>query len=288
MNVMLNPAFRQKERPVNTTGAGWFSPGPRQSRMLASMSTWVLRSPMIALLSLVIALVMALVSALPAHAIVGGTPAAADMARHVVMIVSDRGSFCSASVIASDLLLTAGHCVRKGANYRLLTYQGGKPVLSQLGSVAIHPQFDAKAYDKRHFTIDLALVKLDAPLAGYAPLSLAAEAGIAGAVYRVAGFGLTAQNAGKSGGVLREIALEGAPPISRVQLRLRESSGVGGACQGDSGGPVLREGMLVGVLASAVGANSGRGCGGMTGVALLGTALPWIRSNAARMGASLP
>ncbi|MBP0578279.1 trypsin-like serine protease [Labrys sp. LIt4] len=284
MNVMLNPAFRQKKRHINVADRGWLAHASDRSLMLTPTSRRALRSFVAGLF----ALAMALLSAQPARAIVGGAPAAADMARHVVMIVSDRGSFCSASVIASDLLLTAGHCVRKGANYRLLTYQAGKPVLSQLGSVAIHPQFDAKAYDRRHFTIDLALVKLDAPLAGYAPLPLVAEAGIAGGVYRVAGFGLTAQNAGKSGGVLREIALEGAPPISKVQLRLRESSGVGGACQGDSGGPVLREGMLVGVLASAVGANSGRGCGGMTGVALLGTALPWIRSNAARMGASLP
>ncbi|CAM5770029.1 hypothetical protein LMIY3S_03035 [Labrys miyagiensis] len=235
-----------------------------------------------------LALAALFLAALPAQAIVGGAPAGADMARHVVMIVSDRGSFCSASVIAPDLLLTAGHCVREGANYRLLTYSGGRPVLSSLDQVAIHPQFDAKAYNTRHFTIDLALVKLVQPLSGYEPLPLSAEAGVAGQSYRVAGFGLTAQNAGKSGGVLRELTLQGAPPVSKVQLRLREESGAGGACQGDSGGPVLHEGALIGVLASAVGENSRRGCGGMTGVALLGTALPWIRANAAKMGVSLP
>lgn len=276
MNVMLNPPFRQKGRRLNASGPGEPADEPGLSRALRILAACFA------------ALAASLAAAPAAHAIVGGAPAAPDMSRHVVMIVSDRGSFCSASVIAPDLLLTAGHCVRKGANYRLLTYRDGKPVLSALGGIAIHPQFDAKAYDRRHFTVDLALVKLDAPLAGYAPLPLLAESGIEGAVYRVAGFGLTAQNAGKSGGVLREIALQGAPPISKVQLRLREGSGVGGACQGDSGGPVLRQGMLVGVLASAVGANSGRGCGGMTGVALLGTALPWIRSNAARLGVSLP
>jgi hypothetical protein len=243
---------------------------------------------MLLLRSSLLALATLLLAALPAQAIVGGAPAGADMARHVVMIVSDRGSFCSASVIAPDLLLTAGHCVRKGANYRLLTYTGGKPVLAQLGRVVIHPQFDAKAYDTRHFLIDLALVKLDGPLSGYEPLPLAAEAGVAGQSYRIAGFGLTAQQAGKSGGVLRELTLQGAPPVSKVQLRLREGSGIGGACQGDSGGPVLRDGLLVGVLASAVGPDRSKGCGGMTGVALLGTALPWIQSNAAKMGVSLP
>ena len=232
---------------------------------------------------------LALLSAtVPARAIVGGTPAGDDMARHVVMIVSDRGSFCSASVIAPDLLLTAGHCVRKGADYRLLTYAAGKPVLSPLGRIAIHPQFDASAYDKRHFTIDLALVRLAQPLDGYDPLPLAAEAGTAGAAYRIAGFGLTAPGAGKSGGVLREATLAGVPPVSKIQLRLQEAGGVAGSCQGDSGGPVLHEGRLVGVLASAVGPGRGKGCGGLTGVALLGTALPWIRETAGTMGASLP
>jgi hypothetical protein len=243
---------------------------------------------MIRLRALLLVLAASFSMALPASAIVGGSPAGADMARHVVMIVSDRGSFCSASVIAPSLLLTAGHCVRPGADYRLLTYAGGKPVLSPLGQVAVHPQFDPGAYNTRHFTIDLALVKLDTPLSGYAPLPLAAEAGVAGQAYRIAGFGLAVRNSGKSGGVLRELTLVGAPPVSKIQLRLQESSGVGGACQGDSGGPVLHDGLLVGVLASAVGENSRRGCGGMTGVALLGTALPWIRSTAAKMGVSLP
>jgi Trypsin len=243
---------------------------------------------MISLRSLPFALATLLCLGGPAPAIVGGSPAGADMARHVVMIVSDRGSFCSGSVIAANLLLTAGHCVRQGANYRLLTYGGGKPVLAPLGQVAIHPQFDASAYDTRHFTIDIALVKLDAPLPGYEPLALAAEQGVAGQSYRIAGFGLTAQNFAKSGGVLREATLQGAPPVSKIQLRLREESGAGGACQGDSGGPVLHGGLLVGVLASAVGENSRKGCGGMTGVALLGTALPWIRATAAKMGVSLP
>jgi hypothetical protein len=248
----------------------------RQSRDMK-----LLRAPLFALSALVLA-------TMPAQAIVGGSPAASDMARHVVMVVSDRGSFCSASVIAPDLLLTAGHCVRKGANYRLLTYAAGKPVLSPLGSIAVHPQFDAGAYDKRHFTIDLALVHLDTPLAGYEPLPLAAAAGVEGQAYRIAGFGLTAPNAGKSGGMLREVTLPGVPPLSKIQLRLQESSGVAGSCQGDSGGPVLRDGQLVGILASAVGPDRRRGCGGLTGVALIGTALPWIRASAAKMGISLP
>jgi hypothetical protein len=205
------------------------------------------------------------------------------------MIVSDRGSFCSATLIAPTLLLTAGHCVTKGANYRLLTYPAGKPQLSELGRVAIHPRFDKAAYAKRRFVIDLALVALPAPPAGTAPLPLAGEAGQIGARYRIAGYGLARRGDGSTGGTLREASLVGVEPASKVQLRLDHPAGATvGSCQGDSGGPVLREGRVVGVLASALGTDGQRGCGGVSGVALVGTALPWIRDSAARMGITLP
>ena len=235
-----------------------------------------------------LALVTLLGFAAPARAIIGGQEAGADLGAHVVMLSSDRGSFCSAAVIAPDLLLTAGHCVRAGANYRLLTFAQGKPVLSELGAIAVHPGFDDSAYAGRKFVIDLALVRLKAPLQGYAALPLAAEAGISGQAYRIAGFGVSVKGAGRTGGVLREATLTGVEPVSRIQLRLKSADGVVGSCQGDSGGPVLHDGVLVGVLASAVGPAQSHGCGGATGVALIGTALPWIRATAARLGTPLP
>jgi len=235
----------------------------------------------------------------PAHAIVGGEAAPA-LAGHVVMIVSDRGSFCSASVLASNLLLTAGHCVRQGANYRLLTYVDGAPVLGELGAIAVHPKFDPKAYAARKFVIDLALVALKAPLpASYRPIPLPAsgEEGVMGARYLIAGFGLSVRDDGKTGGTLRRASLTGVPLQSDIQLRLADpGKRAVGACQGDSGGPAFRisdkdgapvDPVFVGVLGSARG-TADRGCGGFTGVALTGTALPWIRDTAARLGAGLP
>ena len=248
------------------------------------------------LLSAVLAFA-ALVS--PAKAIVGGEPAP-DLAGQVVMIVSDRGSFCSAGVIAPNLLITAGHCVRQGASYRLLTYPDGAPVLSELGTIAVHPKFDAKAYAARRFVIDFALVGLAAPLpASYRPIPLprAGEEGVMGARYRIAGFGLSVRGDGKTGGALRQATLTGVPLQSDIQLRLADPAKRAiGACQGDSGGPAFRVSdkdgaatvpVFVGVLGSARGLDD-KGCGGFTGVALAGTVLPWIRATAARLGAPLP
>jgi hypothetical protein len=239
-----------------------------------------------------------LILAMPARAIVGGSPAA-EHETSVVMIVSDRGSFCSAGVLAPTLLLTAGHCVRPGANYRLLTYEAGAPVLSPLGRIVLHPRFNPDAYDRRQFVIDLALVSLAAPLpATYRPLALpaAAEEGVMGARYLILGYGLAKRGDGKSGGTLRQAELVGVPLQSDVQLRLADpQKRTIGACQGDSGGPAFRVSdaqgeasppVLVGILGSARG-STGRGCGGFSGVALIGTALPWIRETAEALGAGL-
>jgi hypothetical protein len=237
-------------------------------------------------------------SALPAAAIVGGE-AAPDLAPHVVEIVS-RNAFCSAVVLAPSLLLTAGHCVADPTEYRALTLSGGTPVLHPVATIALHPKFDPRAYKARKFVIDLALVKLAEPLpSSFQPLPLPArgEEGVMGARYRIAGFGLAARGDGRTGGTLRSAELVGVPLQSDIQLRLADPDKRAlGACQGDSGGLALRlseadgrpvEPAFVGILGSARGLDD-RGCGGFTGVALIGTALDWIRGTASRLGVTLP
>src|SRR5262249_19325640 len=64
------------------------------------------------------AAVVALLSAVPAQAIVGGgAPASDGVARSIVTIVGSRGNFCTGSVIAPTIVLTAAHCVQPGAEY---------------------------------------------------------------------------------------------------------------------------------------------------------------------------
>jgi hypothetical protein len=243
---------------------------------------------------------MALAVATPVHAIKGGKPAAPDIARHLVMLTS-RTSFCTAIVVAPKLLLTVAHCVDGSGEIRQLRFaEDGSAVLEPIERISIHPRYNAQAYRKRQFTIDVALVSLPEPVAtGLVPLPLPQEGedGVIGARYRIAGFGLSVEGDGKSGGILREALLRGIGPVSDVQLRLENAAQAKvGACQGDSGGPVLRVSdadgnrtapVLVGLLASAKGADGGRGCGGRTGTALLKPALPWILDEARRLGVSL-
>src|SRR5262252_10665370 len=82
----------------------------------------------------------------PAAAMVGGAgPAEPAIARHVVLIVGSRGTFCTGAAIARDLVLTAAHCTLPGADYKLMEFDAAhRPVLKDVAEIARHPQFDLK------------------------------------------------------------------------------------------------------------------------------------------------
>src|SRR5581483_3502277 len=102
----------------------------------------------------------------PAPAMVGGAAAPDAASSPVVMIVSNRSSFCTATAIARDLLLTAAHCVLPGADYKLLQFDKARqPVLRDIVSIARHPQFNLQTLLAHRATADVALLKLAQPLA---------------------------------------------------------------------------------------------------------------------------
>jgi len=77
----------------------------------------------------------------PAAAIVGGAPFADPaIARYVVLIVGAH-HLCTGVAIGLDLVLTAAHCVPNSGKYRLLTFEGRRAVVTDVASVAAHPQF---------------------------------------------------------------------------------------------------------------------------------------------------
>jgi hypothetical protein len=74
-----------------------------------------------------LALACACLSLLPAAAMVGGAqPTSEGPGRAVVMLTGSHGTFCSGVALARDLVLTAGHCVLPGANYKLVEFDAAR------------------------------------------------------------------------------------------------------------------------------------------------------------------
>jgi secreted trypsin-like serine protease len=237
----------------------------------------------------------------PAAAMVGGTPPAdAAIARHVVLIVGSRGTFCTGVAIGRDLVLTAAHCTLPGAEYKLMeldpTHQ---PVLRDVSAIARHPQFELNTLLAHRATADVALLRLAAPL-GEAftrvPLATPGRAVAVGDSFTVAGYGVAVRGDGKTSGVLRAATLIATGQPGTLQIRLVDSDAKGdrlghGACTGDSGAPAFtgqgEQLAVAGVVSWSTGPKLSAGCGGLTGVTPLVRYRDWIVDTARQMGSPL-
>jgi secreted trypsin-like serine protease len=216
-----------------------------------------------------------LAAATQASALVGPSREETAAAAHTLMLLKTdaRGaSFCTANVIARDVLLTAGHCVTSPENLRV--YWPGGDLEQKIAGIAVHPQYRADATQKRVRSIDLALVRLARPLpATFRPITIAWDAQIVpGAPLRIAGFGLTREGDGRSAGKLHSGALVVREPISQILVWAKDPANKGlGACTGDSGGPMLSfdGGALVAITVWSEGEGK-KTCGALTQAVRLG------------------
>ena len=209
----------------------------------------------------------------PAHAVVGGDPAP-EAASHAVMVLSSNGGVCTGVVVAPGAVLTAGHCLAPRLVHRVhYKDAAGAPVLAEPAAQAVHPGYDAGAIAGRRRSIDLALVRLAAPLpAPFVPATLSATMPRAGETLTVSGYGVARPGDPRSTGTYRQAGVPVVEPYgpSRILVWLRGAKGAG-ACQGDSGGPVAADMGVVAVAAWVGGA-----CGGLSQGVLLGPQRAWI------------
>ncbi len=222
----------------------------------------------------------------PAGAIVGGDDAPR-FKPHLVMLVSDRGSFCSAVVVARDAVLTAGHCVSGGGSYRVhWRDSAGKPVMVEPGRIVLHPEFRKNAAEARIRSIDLAIVRTRAPLpAEFLPVALADRGTPVpeeGAPLRIVGYGLALEWDDATAGKLRSVDVPVVMPYGpgRLLVWLSAKTGIG-ACRGDSGGAIFDPaGILTAVTAWSEGSGSRR-CGALTQGVLVAPQRGWIDATVA-------
>ena len=233
-------------------------------------------------------IVMLLVCGLsaPAKAMVGPATPAPDLAAQVLMVLTRTATsagFCTGTVLSPIKVLTAAHCVGSAENMRVHYRDAkGTPILLDVKSVAIHPDFHAQAPKIREKSIDLAIVTLAKPLPDrFTPADLTQPEDFRlGDSVSIAGFGVTKEGQADSSGTLLQADMALRAPKSEVLFWLEAPNGLG-ACTGDSGGPVFFQGALVGVISWTEGLGSAH-CGKLTQAIRLKNQMNWLKSEMER------
>ena len=180
-----------------------------------------------------------------AQPVTNGSATSGDPAVVAIVNASDE-IICTASVIASNTAITAGHCIagRDPSTLRIFigSVLGEAGTYIQVSDTRAHPQFDPGGRDIAMMTLrETALVN---PIVLAGPV----DAMLVGTMIRVVGFGLTAGNLSDAG-----IKREGTARISSVQAEeLIAVPDPSLSCLGDSGGPALLEGGTIGGVVSRV------------------------------------
>jgi hypothetical protein len=228
----------------------------------------------------------------PARGLVGGVRlATSDIARSVLGIVGPHNSFCTATAVARNVLLSAAHCVQQGANYRAqFRDTNGLRAFSDSVEWERLPQYKPPTPITAAVG-DLALLKLATPLPaeiGIAALELHPPPIWPGDRFTVIGGGIPFRGLHETG-FNRAATLVATGPFSSLQIRLIDPSGQkSGVCFGDSGSPVFQSEAdgtrIVGVVSWASGPNNTKGCGGVTGATPLSPYRQWIEGTLNRLG----
>jgi|SRR5579875_607104 hypothetical protein len=222
----------------------------------------------------------------PAAALVGPSRLAPEFVPYVVMVLDktgDSASYCSASVIAPDIVLTAAHCVSSPSHTQVFYRGQDDLILFDVESLAIHPDYTPNLGERDLASIDLALLRLSRPLPPFfKPVELTDSFQVkAGQPLRIAGYGIASEVAREPPGLLRTGILSVIGPLSPLFVKLKDPEGRGlGGCTGDSGAPIFAIGSLrlVAVAIRAKGIN-GYSCGDVTEAVLIGPQLPWLHKS---------
>ncbi len=256
---------------------------------------------------LAIAAVLLAALSAPAAAVVRGQPTRDPdgLRAAVVRVENAQGELCSGALIAPDIVLTAAHCIVQRSRYRIVAQDRRfRARTIGVGEVVVHPAFVPGTTPRGQPGIDLALLRLEAPLGrDFVPLNPAAAVPVGiGEPLVIAGFGVIAEGRDRSARVLRQadlVALGTLQVANRVLVGVdpeRYAARTGaGACRGDSGGPILRrEGeayRLLGIVSWSSGPFEEPrpgACGGFTAITPLPEHLAWVTGEARRLSESPP
>jgi secreted trypsin-like serine protease len=194
-----------------------------------------------------------------------------------VMVLGNRGSVCTGSVVSSTVIITAAHCVTGSGQYAVAYKDGGSTTLQEVRQVAHHPDFKTSA----RVSTDMALVRLRLPLPSrFTPVTLDSDADDDGVGSRqiIAGYGLAREGDDKSAGTLRSADVTVLPRYYPRFFRLGIAGGGLLICKGDSGGPVFSAGLVSSKLTGVIYASErqNRQCGDTAQAVRVAPQRKWI------------
>jgi hypothetical protein len=187
----------------------------------------------------------------------GGVADSSDLA--VGMLLINGTSFCSGTLIAPDVVLTAGHCFggnlrdacSSGAKAQFFTGPGAPEPVSNptlpgnlarydAATWAVHPGYDGNESQCPNTSQDVALVHLASPVYVVLPLSIASSPPNPGDSCQAVGYGWHEDDTFMQ----KRSASETVASIGNPFLAVTRGSGI--ADHGDSGGPLLCGGAIAG------------------------------------------
>jgi secreted trypsin-like serine protease len=185
-------------------------------------------------------------------AVEAGDPVAASTV-FLAMKKLGRYEYCTGSLIDTDMIVTAGHCVSGASNESIQimftlnvkigvlvgtpTSTSGPDSVRQIYGTVVHPDYSTSGSD-RH---DIAVVRFQGAMPeGYQPAKLlpADTALVSGEEVVIAGYGSTHPIISGGEGQLNKATIEIDQPLGQAEIILNEKNG-SAACWGDSGGPAF-------------------------------------------------
>jgi hypothetical protein len=215
----------------------------------------------------------------PAFAIVNGfkVPDNAPIAPAIVHIISTKGQNCTGTLIRSNVVLTAAHCIFPQQKQSVIWRdKSGKRHFMKLRKSTIHPDYVPFKKGDKHWPVDLALMHLVKPT----PTTIIAQS-----IDKTVDINdkVSIIGRGKRNFSDKTLDFDLYSAILPVVFKLGDNhmllqDNKSGGCSGDSGAPVLLNNHIVGVVIIASAANS-KGCGFNTIALILNNYIEWISKN---------
>jgi secreted trypsin-like serine protease len=225
--------------------------------------------------------------------VVGGSMVPPGKWPDAVAVLGPKGT-CSGTLIAPDVVLTAGHCAGIEPDEVAIdttNYNGAGGQRRGVAHVTAYPEYQK--------SFDVAVVVLDRPVDDIAPRTIASACSYAGfsadTTVRLVGFGLTQADGGGTNTSLREAMAPVLDPDCSGGNGCRDAAspdgefvaGGGGSdsCFGDSGGPVYLDTGNGPVLIASVSrglAGNPQPCGGAGIYVRTDKLVPWLEKTTGR------